>query len=431
MNEPIHHNGETMQPKLFDVRANDVRPRVGDQGVPILQPWKRVTLDPDYAGAWIVAGDVDGDGQVEIVSAKNYNENDVHYTSSVVVHRLDGSVLWRWGDPAEGRNQLHHDVACQIYDWDGDGRAEVVLAAKGVLVELDGATGEEKRGFAIPENASDCVTFANLSGGPRASEVLVKTRYGQIWAYNDDGRLLWTVEEPAGFKTAHQARPIDVDGDGVDEIMAGFALLNPDGTVRWDLGASGPDRGHLDCVRVFERGHRPAETKLVLTCCGGNRLLMVDGNGDLIWSLSGHHFESINVGKVCPDVPGKQIVVDIDHRPRGESPLWVLDQEGDLFGQIITDGSRHHALVDWFGQGIESIVMGTAAALFDCAGNKVTRFDATKVGLVVKGDLTGNGVPDLMFSSNPASELTIFRNELGKPPEDGVPLGTGVNYTLY
>ena len=111
------------------------------------------------------------------------------------------------------------------------------------------------------------------------------------------------------------------------------------------------------------------------------------------------------------------------------------DQDGDLLGQIITDGSRHHPLIDWFSQGFDrsvaSIVMGTAAAMFDCAGNKVARLDAPEAGLVTKGDLTGNGVPDLMFSSNPASEVALFRNEQGKPPAGGVPLGTGVNYTLY
>ena len=45
--------------------------------------------------------------------------------------------------------------------------------------------------------------------------------------------------------------------------------------------------------------------------------------------------------------------------------------------------------------------------------------------------MTGNGVPDLIFSSNPASEVCIFRNEQGQPSEGGVALGTGVNFTLY
>ena len=37
-------------------------------------------------------------------------------------------MLWRWGDPKIGQKKLHHDMACQIYDPDGDGKNEVVLA---------------------------------------------------------------------------------------------------------------------------------------------------------------------------------------------------------------------------------------------------------------------------------------------------------------
>ncbi len=44
-------------------------------------------------------GDVDGDGEVEIVSARNVDENDNHFTSAAVAHKLDGTVLWTWGDP--------------------------------------------------------------------------------------------------------------------------------------------------------------------------------------------------------------------------------------------------------------------------------------------------------------------------------------------
>ena len=148
--------------------------------VPQVKPWAKISLDPEYAGAWIVAGDLDGDGAVEIVSARNVDKNDVHFTSAVVAHRLDGSVLWRWGDPKIGREELHHDVACQIYDWDGDGHNEVVLCTDGFLAELDGATGKEKRRLPLPKDATDCLVFANLSGKSRATDVLVKTRYSQI-----------------------------------------------------------------------------------------------------------------------------------------------------------------------------------------------------------------------------------------------------------
>ncbi|HDZ21532.1 hypothetical protein LCGC14_0124150 [marine sediment metagenome] len=427
----MHKDGQTMTPSLFDVRANDL----SSEGVPVIRPWKRIALDPDYAGAWIVAGDVDGDGQVEIVSAKNFDADDVHYTSSVIVHRLDGSVLWRWGDPAGGRNTLHHDVACQIHDWDGDGRNEVVVATKDAVVELDGATGREKHRFPIPPDSADCIVFANLSGGDRASEVLVKTRYGQIWAFTRDGELLWTIEEPAGYGTAHQPRPMDIDGDGRDEIMAGYAMLNPDGTSRWDLavGKLSIEPGHLDCVRVFEMGKTPRDSRLALTLCTGYCVAMIDGDGGPVWSVTGHHFESIDVGKVCADVPGKQVVVDIDHREVGYSPLWVLDDRGNLLGQIITDGSRHHMLVDWFGGGLDSIVMGTAAAMFDGHGQKVGVFDvpAAEIGRCAKGDMTGDGRVDLVFWADPASEVCIFANKMGAKPNAPLPLGTGTNFTLY
>jgi len=93
-----------------------------ENGVPFVQAWRRIALEPEYSGAWVVAGDLDGDRAVEIVSARNVDRDDVHFTSAVVAQRLDGTVLWRWGNPNIGRKQLYHDVACQIYDWDGDGR---------------------------------------------------------------------------------------------------------------------------------------------------------------------------------------------------------------------------------------------------------------------------------------------------------------------
>ncbi len=126
---------------------------------PLIRPWRTVPLDPEYSGAWVVLGDIDGDGQVEIVSARNVNEGDVHYTSAVAAQRLDGSVLWRWGDPHIGRRGLHHDVACQIYDWDGDGAQEVMLCTRDALVELDGATGRERRRLPIPPEATDCLVL--------------------------------------------------------------------------------------------------------------------------------------------------------------------------------------------------------------------------------------------------------------------------------
>jgi hypothetical protein len=407
----------------------------------MIQPWKVVAIDPEYGGQWVLAGDMDGDGAVEIVSAENFNRNDVHYTSAVACQKLDGSVLWRWGDPNVGRKNWHHDVACQIHDWNGDGKKEVVLCTKGYLIELEGATGRELRRIRIHDEATDCLVFCDLGGAKQSSDVLVKDRYHHIWAYDRGGKLLWTVTDPGGYRTAHQPRPIDLDGDGRDEIMAGYALLNPNGSARWVFRSKTVDqsRGHLDCARVFRRGDCPEDFRIVLTCCGANNLALVDGTGQVLWEVTGHHFESVDVGHIIPNHPGPHILVDIDHQPYGKSPLWILDEQGRLLGQLVTDYSRHHCLLDWTGDGIDEIIVAHNGGLYNHQGRRIGTFSTPELRptagksqyekSVLVGDMTGDGVADVIMAAPNA--VYIYENAAGKKPDEPVPLGTEFNFTLY
>jgi len=409
-------------------------------GIPEIQPWKTIALEPAHGGQWLVAGDVDGDGAVEIVTAENFNEGDTHFTSAVAVQRLDGSVLWTWGRPDIGRKNWHHDVACQIVDWDGDGRNEVVVCDETDIVELDGATGVEKRRIPIEKGATDCLVFCDLSGKGRPSDVLVKTRYEHIWAFNQDGEALWDVQLPGGYRTAHQPRPMDLDGDGRDEIMAGFALLNHDGTVRWVFESSATDlhRGHLDCARVMKTGATPEETRIAITCCGAENIAVVDGNGKAQWEFPGHHFESAQVGNIFPGQPEPQILVDVDHRPEGEGPLWVFGADGTKLGRIITNYGRHHRLLDWTGDGYQEILAGDNQAVYDHTGKRLGTFviPGTPAGTkrsfelsMLVGDCDGDGRQDVLLVA--PETVWIYRNEKGAKPQGGVPLGTELNLTLY
>lgn len=406
---------------------------------PAVQPWRSVLIDLEYGGDWVVAGDLDGQAPVELVSAQNFNRDDNHFTSAVVVQRLDGSVLWRWGDPTIGRRELHHDVACQIHDLDNDGRNEVVLAADRRVIVLDGATGRLKHQFPIPEHASDCVVFADLSGQGWRSEILVKTRYTQIWAYTQEGRLLWTVELPGGYRTAHQPLPVDLDGDGREEILAGYAALNPDGQIRWVFEAEPgkQNAGHADCWRVVRTGPRPEGWRLVLTMCGGDALVLTDGSGRPLWRQTGFHYESVDVGEVRPDVPGLELVVDVDHLRTPEKPLCIFSEEGRLLGRIITDYTRHHILVDWDGDGVMEIGSALPQGLFDGFGRRITTFAVgpdERPMFIMEGDMDGDGAQDVLLTTHGKGGqywAHVFRNPNGPRDTNRQLEGTGENFTLY
>jgi len=419
-----------LKPLRFDTHDHGPPP----PNVPLVEPWRRIILDSQYGGLWVVTGDLDGDRVPEIVSCENVNRNDVHYTSTAVAQKLDGAVMWRWGDPGVGRKKWHHDVACQIHDWDGDGRAEVILATKGYLVELDGRTGREKRRIAIPPEATDCLVFADLAGRGRPQEVLVKTRYTQIWAYSREGKLLWTCRMPGGWRTAHQPRPFDLDGDGRQEIMAGYVLLNPDGSTRWAYRSRAvkQERGHLDCVRILKKARKLQEFRLALTCCGAKNLACIDGTGKVLWEVSGYHFESIQVGFLFPDLSQPQLLVDIDHRPFGKSPLCVFSSEGKLLGRIMGDYCRHHAFLDWTGDGYDEILIAYAHAVFNSNGRRIATLHTGKPGVsLLLGDMTGDGVSDVTIVTDDPPTVHIFRNERGKPRGGPAPPGCGLNFTLY
>ena len=425
-----------MRPKYFDVLTYGK----DYSEVPVVRPWRTIQVDPSRAGQWIVAGDLDGDGEVELVSARNNPDRPSQEVVSVITHKLDGTVLWEWGEPQAGVARLGYDVACQVYDWDGDGDLEVVVVGTRDIVELDGATGAEKRRLPVPEDAADCLTFVNLSGGERATDVLIKTRYEQIWALDSEGRERWNVRHPAGRLTAHQVFPVDLDGDGRDELIVGYAMLNADGSMRWEMEAARElPLGigcHLDCARVLRRGETAADWRFVVTCCANERMASVDGTGRTVWVKDNRHYESVDVCSIYPELPGKQIVVDVAKHEEVVAPIHVLDEDGALLGKLFTWNSRFHFPIDWDGSGRDLFVVGGEHALFDGRGDKIASFDTPGIdnpsGLICgRGDLTGNGVPDVMISADHGGTIFLYRNEHGAMSAPGLPEITEVNYTLY
>jgi hypothetical protein len=390
------------------------------------------------------------------VNARVHEENDTHPIVSVCVYNLDGSILWRWGTPKAGVNALHSDYACQIFDWNGDGQVEVIIGTDQHLIALDGASGKELLRHPIPKHANDSVTFAYLDGPSKPAVAIIKNRYKDIWAMTLDGTIRWHWAAPSGEDTAHQAYPIDLDGDGMEELISGFCAIDGKGQTLWSLKQAGVNcrKGHLDCARSITLDNPPGTRHLLMTLCGGNGIISVDLNGNRQWVHYGLHYESIDVGRLHPSLPGPQFAVDTTHGKKPyQDPLQCIDATGRIFGQVWGKRVRQHFNIDWLGNGFEQICIpsdfmivdpskGTAIAQLaapqpeDLVPLKKEKARAAEHGLFGEylymgfcGDISGNGRHDIVMHTNPGTSIWIYQNTTGSTRNQE--LGSGTNYTLY
>lgn len=117
-------------------------------------------------------------------------------------------------------------------------------------------------------------------------------------------------------------------------------------------------------------------------------------------------------------------------------PLCLFSEKGREVGRINTDYTRHHALVDWNGDGLQEIGSAEPRGLFDGYGRRVCSFavgEGERPMLFDAVDLTGCGMRDVMLTTvgQDTYKVYLYRNEIVGSARRDRPAGTGLNYTLY
>ena len=324
-------------------------------------------------------GDVDGDGQYEIFlkwEPSNAHDN-AHdgYTGPVLIdcYRLDGTLLWRINLGKNIRAGAHY-TQFMVYDFDGDGRAEMIcrtsdgtvdgqgtvvgdsaadyraqngriLTGNEYLTVFDGLTGRalDTKPY-IPErgdlqgwgdtraNRSDRFLAAvGYLDGKRASAIFCRGYYTRtvIAAWDWDGHQLrqrWTFDtnEPEWTSYAgqgnHNLRIADVDGDGCDEITYGSMAVDNDGRGLYNTGF-----GHGDAIHLVAA---PKDNQLYIWDCHENR-------------RDGSDFRNARTGEVLFQIKsktdvGRCMAADIDPTNPG-CEMWSADSHGirNMQGDVI------------------------------------------------------------------------------------------------
>ena len=268
--------------------------------------------DYSYSPNDASVADLDGDGEYEIVlkwdPSNSHDNAHCGCTGNVILdgYELDGTHLWRIDLGVNIRAGAHY-TQFMVYDFDGDGKAEVacktapgtkdgsdsylsdgpaasdndaadyrnssgyILSGPEYLTVFNGETGIEMATVSyVPARGSVSSwgdSYGNrvdrfLAGvayldGEHPSLVMCRGYYTRMvlaaWDWNGASLAQrWVFDTNNGYSTwehqgNHQLSVADVDGDGKDEIVYGSATIDDDGSGLYNTGL-----GHGDALHVSD-----------------------------------------------------------------------------------------------------------------------------------------------------------------------------------
>ena len=196
----------------------------------------------------------------------------------------------------------------------------------------------------------DAIAFVNVNGDKGRRQILIKDRYTSFWIYNNQLDLLWQGKG----QTGHYPYPVDMDGDGKDEIAIGYALWDHAGKQLWSHDAE--LRDHADGIVMENLSPDPKAAPRAYSGGSDEGFLMFDASGKILKHIRIGHGQSPSVGKFRPDLPGLQFATVNFWRNPGIVTLF--DWDGNILAQEEPIHSGSVMLpVNWRGDGQEFILL--------------------------------------------------------------------------
>lgn len=260
-----------------------------------------------YAAAPAI-GDVDGDGAPDIAVIKEYENSmlaDGIY--SVVLYSRSGTVIWE--SATFTGDDFDYVAAPVLSDMDHDGHVEVIAGR--VILNHDGST----RGVGVAGRGS----------------------FGQRpWIGGG------TISEGALPAVA------DLDLDGVEEVIVGNAIYNPDGDPIWVDFTQ--DDGMVSVANLDD------DEEGEFIAVSYNTVRAMDTHGAIIWGPMAIPSANITSPAAIADIDGDdepEIIV------AGGSELWALEKDGSVkwTATVIDEsGATGASVFDFEGDGIPEVV---------------------------------------------------------------------------
>lgn len=341
--------------ELASLRAENPQPKL----------WKRFDTPRFGAGRNARFGDLDGDGQSDMLIAQHVRKasrNAFDQISCLTAVNFNGKVLWQIGRPEPFNDVIANDTPFQIHDVDGDGRNEVVVVKDFKIQILEGATGKPKKWAWMPDapadndvrpyekEVGDSIYFINVSRKKGQTDILIKDRYRTFWVYDNTLKLLWSAQ----CNTGHYPYSLDVNRDGREELFMGYSMFDPDGKRLWSHDEELED--HSDAVVLGNFGPDPKAPPRAYLFGSDEGFVVLDLEGKILKRQRMGHTQSPSAGKYRMDVPGLQLMSVNFWRNPGIVTLY--DYQGNVLAQEEPIHSGSPMLpVNWRGDGQEFVLL--------------------------------------------------------------------------
>ncbi|HEX2568351.1 MAG TPA: FG-GAP-like repeat-containing protein, partial [Polyangia bacterium] len=397
-------------------------------------PVLRTTLKDRYQEAWLASpavADLDGDGRKEIVVPRD---------SRVVAWQPDGAIKW-FVDVPEGRIWASPLVA----DFTGDARLEVVVAARGSIYMFD-AAGAIVSGFPVAwRDEIRSLAAGDVDGDGRLEIVAVTTT---PLSANNQRDIILVVRANGAIQPGFPPNTTGTAGcDTRCYVTGGYdqnVAVGPiDEDTRWDI-FSGQDNAYLSWHHgsgvAFDANAIFPSTKVLGVRFLHDYIQAQQGYADDEQTADQAHFTNSAPAIADVDGDGKNDLVVLGSvqnaaqtdRLRGVG-LWVLNSDGSrpatwltpyhvpayLAGLYDFDGTNVVAAtnqvsvadLDPSTPGLDMVFAGFDGKIHLVGADRRERWSYTYAtannvltGGVTIADLSGDGVPEVVFASYSTQE---------------------------
>jgi len=351
--------------------------------------WKKFRTDNFGVGRNFRFGDLNGDGQIDILICQMQHHGPKDSNSDVgclTAVTLDGKQLWQIGEPDAWKDELTNDVGLQIHDLDGDGQNEVIYCKGFEIIVVNGRTGKIKYKAPtpatpgntpaprnrFPQILGDSILFADFRGKGRASDIVLKDRYESFWVYDDKLQLMWHGQ----CNTGHYPFAYDANGDGRDELFIGYSCFGPDGKKLWSLEDTLKD--HADSVAVLRLLPDPQAPLRLIIAGSDEGVVFAETSGKILEHYRVGHAQNLTFANFRPDSPGLETVSINFWGNQGIVNFYDANGKNYFEFEPAQHGSECLP-VNWTGNGQEYWLLSPnveEGGLFDGQGRRVFRFPA-------------------------------------------------------